>query len=70
MLFFEVRKGLVKAKPAIKTVVKLSSIISKLLAKIPAGHVFFSGDYADGEADYVYIRSGLPARTHQHHPDE
>ena len=37
---------------------KLSSIVAKLLAKIPAGHELFSGDYADGEADYVYIRSG------------
>ena len=37
---------------------KLSSIVAKIFTKIPAGHGFFSGDYADGEADYLYISSG------------
>ena len=34
---------------------KISRLLAKLMADIPAGHEYYSGEFADGEADYVYI---------------
>lgn len=34
---------------------KISRFWAKLMADIPAGHEFYSGTYADGEAEYVFI---------------